>query len=174
VNITDGDSASPKSPALAVENRLRRLRVLVLVVLAGVALSLAVMFALRRSLPPLAASELAAAKARWAEAGPSDYEVEIVVHGAQPAIYVVEVKARRAISATRNGVQLKQPRTWETWTVPGMFGTLECDVQSLEEGVQLVVRCQFHPEFGYPARYESFRADTRHQVDWEVTRFDVH
>lgn len=173
MNITDGDSASPKSPASSAESRLRQLRIAILVMLAGVALSLAIIFALRRSLPPLTAATLAEAKARWAAEAPSDYEVEIVVTGAQPATYAVEVKAGRAVSATRNGAPLKQPRTWETWTVPGMFGTLDSDVQSLKEGDQLVVRCQFHPQFGYPAKYESFRADTRHQVDWEVTRFDV-
>ena len=174
MNITDGDSASPQSPAQIAGNRLQLLRVAILVVLAGFALSLGIIFALRRSLPPLTAADLDAAKARWADMAPPDYEVEIVVSGAQPATYTVEVQAGRAVAATRNGAPLKQPRTWETWTVPGMFGTLDSDVQSLEEGAHFVVRCEFHPHYGYPAKYESFRADTRHQVDWEVTRFEVH
>ncbi len=174
MNITDGDTALPQSSARKAGNRLRQLRIAILVVLAGLVLSLGIIFALRRSLPPLTARALTEAKARWAAVAPPDYEVEIVVSGAQPATYTVEVQAGRAVAATRNGAPLKQPRTWETWTVSGMFGTLDSDVQSLEEGSHLVVRCGFDPKYGYPAKYESFRADKRHQVDWEVTRFDVH
>ncbi len=163
----------PKSHSLAAGNHLRRLRLVILGSLAGLALTLVVIFFLRGSLPPLTPADLAAAKGRWSAAAPANYHLEVVVHGAQPAQYAVQVQGGQAVTASRNGVPLKQPRTWETWTVPGMFGTLESDVQSLEEGAQLVVRCQFHPQYGYPARYESFRADTRHQVDWEVTRFEA-
>lgn len=173
MNITEDDSLRLNSPYLAAGNRVRRLRLAVVGMLAGLALALVVIFFLRRSLPPLTAAELATARVHWAASAPPNYHIEIAVSGPQPALYAVEVQEGHAVAASRNGAPLKQPRTWETWTVPGMFGTLESDVRSLEEGAQLVVRCQFHPQYGYPMRYESFRAATRHQVDWEVTQFAV-
>lgn len=173
MSITDGDSGASQLPTRMAGKRLRQLRAALLGVLAGLALALGVAFYLRRSLPPLTATALAEAKVRWSALAPPNYRLEVVVSGAQPAVYAVEVQDGRAVAASRNRIPLKQPRTWETWTVPGMFGTLESDVQSLAEGDSLVVRCQFHPEYGYPAKYESFRASTRHQVDWEVTRFEV-
>lgn len=128
--------------------------------------------AIRRSLPALTAEQLAAAEVRWDTAHLQDYAIEIEVVGAQPAVYVVEVRDGEPISATRNERPLTQRRTWETWTVPGMFDTLASDVESLAAGQNLVVRCQFN-DVGVPQRYDRIELGTGQQVSWEVKRFEA-
>ena len=139
----------------------------------GLAAALAVLVATRRSLPSLSAKSLREAEKTWNAAGARDYTIEIEVRGAQPAIYAVEVKDGEAISGSRNGIAFTRRRSWETWSVPGMFETLASDVATLEENPsQLVVRCQFDPKYGYPAKYERIQMGTGLQVSWEVTKFE--
>ncbi len=131
-----------------------------------------VALATRRTLPALTADRLTQADARWRAARVRDYNIEIEVRGAQPAVYAVEVREGEPISATRNARPLTQRRTWETWTVPGMFDTLASDVDSLAAGRNLVVRSLF-TDVGLPERYERIEMGTGHQVSWEVKRFEV-
>jgi hypothetical protein len=130
--------------------------------------------AFRSSLPRLSGRSLHVAEQTWQAAKVRDYKIEIDVRGAQPAIYAVEVKDGEPISGSRNGIAFTRRRSWETWSVPGMFETLASDVASLDENPsQLVVRCQFDPRYGYPAKYERIQMGTGLQVSWEVTKFEV-
>lgn len=80
------------------------------------------------SIPPLEPSQFYEARAKWDAAGPQDYEIEIVVTGSQPATYEVHVRNGQAEVALRNGQPLRQRRTLGTWSVPGMFSTIQRDV----------------------------------------------
>lgn len=134
---------------------------------------LVVFLAARRGgLPTLTRAAFAAAEERWSAEGPADYTIEIEVQGNQPAVYLVEVRDGEPVTATRNGVALTRPRTWATWSVPGMFGTVESDLESLEtQRLPLVVRCQFDPQYGYPARYQRIELGGGSQVTWQVVKF---
>lgn len=124
------------------------------------------------------------AQSRWKGAGIRDYDVEIVVTGTQPATYRVEVRDGHAISAARNGVPLTQPRTFATWSIDGMFGTIETDVRATEKAAgppsstatatspTLILRGRFEVERGLPESY--FRADWRlnQEVSWRISRFE--
>jgi Family of unknown function (DUF6174) len=132
--------------------------------------------------PVMDAHQFDMARKRWDENRIPNYRVEIVVEGAQPATYVVEVRDGTAVKALRNGNPLTQLRTFATWSVDGMFGTLESDVASLESQLEksgasgspptLMLRAEFDPKYGYPKRY--FRADWQRNLEtlWTVTRFE--
>ncbi|GIW95105.1 MAG: hypothetical protein KatS3mg110_3146 [Pirellulaceae bacterium] len=85
--------------------------------------------------------------------------------------------------ATRNGQPLPQRRVWHTWTVPGMFETLERDLEQMERSrrnepgsISLVVYVAFDPTYGYPARYlrsEASAAGANPDVTWEVIEFEL-
>lgn len=151
--------------AAHVATQRRSLRVLSVVLGACFGLVCVLVFwllSLRNPLPPLSAEDFHAAQQRWRENGPAHYDIEVQVSGRQPAVFLVKVRHGEPIAAYRNGQQLPQRRTWETWTVPGMFGTLESDfrhVAMVEKGTsgpstpRLALSGEFHPHYGYPQVY---------------------
>ncbi len=144
------------------------------------------LFALRAwrsdGLAPLTPNEFYAARERWRAVEPPDYDIEIVVRGSQPATYAVQVRNGQAETALRNGKPLNQRRTFGTWSVPGMFSTVERDVEAVQRRDQseadpnlprLTLRAEFDPEFSYPACYRRIEWGSPVEVSWEVTRFEV-
>ncbi len=136
-------------------------------------------------LPELTVEAFEQGQARWRAAAPPDYDITIEVSGRQAAVYHVEVRNRQVVVSTRNGIPLKQQRTRGTWSVPGMFGTIQSDVDHAEQhrqgtagpGVpQVVLFAVFDPTFGYPQRYhrtELQKSGNNRVVYWDVTQFDV-
>lgn len=115
------------------------------------------------------------ARARWQQAGIKDYTIEIKVEGSQPATYQVWVENGIAVRATRNQNPLTQRRTFETWSVPGMFGTIDRDLQQNKRtpGEQrLVLRAQFDPQNGVPLRYNRLAYQGGGDVLWNVTKWE--
>ena len=84
-------------------------------------------------LPPLAVEDFERARQRWQANAPLDYDVTIEVAGRQAAVYHVEVRAGEVVVSTRNSRPLKQRRTRGTWSVPGMFNTMQSDVDNAEQ-----------------------------------------
>ncbi len=132
-----------------------------------------------QALPVLEEAQLAAAKSAWAENGVASYTIAIKVSGMQPALYRVQVEDRMPTSATCNGNPLRDVRTWGTWSVPGMFGTVGRDVETNQRALKsgepppLFLRARFDSENGIPRRY--LRSDERHHntTSWEVVEFQV-
>jgi len=132
--------------------------------------------------PRLTPEGFQATMAKWKQEGPQNYNIEIQVHGNQPATYYVEVRGGDARLALRNGKPLTQRRTFSTWSVPGMFATMSRDVDALERRAagqadastpDLNLRATFDPRYGYPARYRRLQYRSSVEVEWEVTRFEV-
>lgn len=156
----------------SASQKLRWLKIGVLATLMALIVVALIAVVARRSLPPLTDESLTQAEARWQNVGVHSYDIQVEVRGAQPAVYLVKVRDGEPTSASRNDIPLTQRRTWETWTVPGMFDTLASDVASLVAQNNLVVRCEF-AENGLPERYERIEMGTGQQVSWEVKRFEV-
>jgi hypothetical protein len=132
--------------------------------------------------PALTEELFHAARQRWAEYGPKDYDVEVVVQGPQPGTYRVIVRDGESIAAFRNGQPLNQQRTFGTWSVPGMFGTISRDLAQIERRrsgnadrftPDLTLRASFDPELGYPRHYLRMEAGSTQDVSWELTRFEL-
>jgi hypothetical protein len=116
----------------------------------------------REPLPRLSPQDFDEAQRRWRENEPLDYDIEVEVSGPQPAVYRVEVRNGEPVSAFRNGRELTQRRTWATWSVPGMFGTLASDFRHAaqreagladENTPRVSLYGVFDPVYGYPRHY---------------------
>ena len=133
----------------------------------------------RSRLPEVDPTTFSAARQRWQSTGPDSYEIEIVVSGVQSAVYRAVVQDGEVQSLHRNGRPLTQRRTMGTWTVPGMFDTMQSDLDTVAragDAAALDLRAAFHPQYGYPMRYqrvERRRWGANPDVSWEVTEFEA-
>jgi len=155
-------------------------------VVAGIVALLAVVVSRhQQSLPKLTPERFYEAKARWEERSPSSYDIQVVVSGRQAAVYYAEVRDGEVFAATRDGEVLSRLRTVDTWTVPGMFTTIQSDVVNVERHLagtadqntpQVLLRGYFDEQTGLPLRYH--RTELRKwgpnvEVMWEVTKFEI-
>ena len=125
--------------------------------------------------PNFTRTEFDAAWKKWQNAAPADYRIKTVVEGPQPAEYEVTVREGQVVSATRNGQPLTQYRTQGTWSVPGMFDTIESDIETTEQPqpmLKLSLRCEFDEQYGIPRRYLRNDYTSKTHTQWEVVKFE--
>ena len=132
-------------------------------------------------MPEIQPADLAAAEEVWSRSRPADYDLTVLLSGRQTGELKVSVRKGTAVGMTRNGTPMLQQRTWEPWTVPGMFETLAVDFENREDaadkfGVEpssIHMRCEFDSKHGYPKHY-LHQIYGRHQdLEWTVTEFIV-
>lgn len=132
-------------------------------------------------LPVIQPVDLAAAQVVWSKAQPADYDLTVQLTGRQTGELKISVRNGSAAGMTRNGTPMRQERTWEPWTVPGMFETLTTDFENREQAVEkfgvepgsIHMRCEFDPKYGFPKHY-LHQIYGRHQdLEWTVTEFVV-
>jgi Family of unknown function (DUF6174) len=152
------------------------LAILGLILVAGIVL-LQVFVADR--IPELTEAQLEAAEQLWKQHGPSNYDLDLELRGAQPGNVHIEVRNHVVAATTRNG-RIPPAWTWDTWSVPGMFETLEQDLQTAEDpereiqaapGTHWWLRCEFDQRYGIPRRYHRQVSSNGPEVYWHVTRF---
>lgn len=147
-------------------------------ILLGVALSV---YLVQRffgdSTPQLTAEALLDAEAKWRAAGIRNYDVEIEVESRQRETYSVEVRDGAPQQAWRNGHPLRQIRTFDTWSVPGMFDTIHSDFDRTDREQQpspeLVLRAIFDNQTGVPLKYKRIQWGQDIEISWQVTMFEV-
>jgi hypothetical protein len=127
-------------------------------------------------LPEMSRSDLTAARERWQAAGIADYEIEVEVQSRQLEKYRVIVAGGEPQEAWRNDRPLKQVRTFDTWSVPGMFDTIETDVEASEDkgnaqAPKLTLQAEFDTKTGVPLRYRRIEWGKDVQISWQVTKF---
>lgn len=157
-------------------------RLLILSLLALGGLFLLVALAIRLAgdrLPRLTQDRFDSALRQWSAAAPASYEIAVEVSGNQPARYRVVVRNGEVESAERNGAPLSGARTLGTWSVPGMFRTIEIDLdeqaRAAADGNQgeLILWSEFDPQYGYPARYRREQWGNNQKAAWQVTSFQT-
>jgi hypothetical protein len=130
-------------------------------------------------IPALTETRLDQAESLWERTGLHNYDMELKLQGAQPGTVEVQVRAGKVTAQTRDG-RTPPTRTWDYWSVPGLFETLARDMElaadpvhetGAEAGTQWRLRCEFDPQFGYPRRYHRFVSGGGPEVSWRVTRF---
>ena len=186
-STTNGDDKSAREPSdrLADVPRTSAPTRTFVFALASFALAIVCMlFALRyfvgERLPELNEAALEAAMAKWEKNGPKSYDMEIELRGARPGKIQIEVRDGDVTSHTRDG-KVPNQSTWATWSVPGMFlDTLARDLQiaanpqeaiQAPPGVEWHLRCEFDPQFGYPATYQRVVTGGGPTVSWQVVTF---
>lgn len=128
--------------------------------------------------PELTAELLQAAEQRWTAAAIRDYDVEVELKSRQLETYAVEVRHGEAQRALRNERPLKQLRTFETWSVPGMFETIHTDLANSDRAKnphvpQMTLQAEFDPDTGVPLKYRRIEWKTGSlEISWRVTRFE--
>lgn len=134
------------------------------------------------SLPEITPADYLAARERWKQAAPADYDIEVQVTGTRPATYRVQVRGGEAVAAWLDDRPLQQQRTFGTWSVPGMFGTMSRDVETVDKRAKgtadastprLTLRAEFDSRYGYPAAYRRIQWGSPVEVTWRVTRFEI-
>jgi hypothetical protein len=91
-------------------------------------------------------------------------------------MYVVLVSDGVTRRASFNGRPLNDRRTLGTWSVAGMFAAVDRDLhqqQAADEGrsTSLLLRGAFHPQYGFPERYQRIEWGSSLEISWHVTRF---
>ena len=118
----------------------------------------------------------------WKKVAPPNYDIETKVTGRQPAIYSVKVRQGKVTTATRNGTPLQQQRTMGTWSVPGMFDTMESDLMNqsdareerlMSNSPRVTVRAAFHPKWHFPEKYQRIEWGSQYEVEWQVMKFII-
>lgn len=144
--------------------------------------AIATFFLFRAPGKPLTRALLSQARERWEKQGPKDYHLEVSVSGRQGATYAVEVHNGEVTEALRNGAPLQQQRTFRTWSVPGMFDTMETDLDTLEfavahpddpKRIMLTLRAHIDEQTGLPKTFLRSEWGSNHDVTWKVTRFEA-
>ena len=115
-------------------------------------------------MPEITRADLEAAEKKWAATKPAGYDMDITILGRQPGLVHIEVRGGAVTKMTRDGVTPAQSRTWEYWTVPEQFETIQQDFDSSETvggfgaapGSQTILKADFDPHYGYPRRYQRF------------------
>jgi hypothetical protein len=170
------------------EAKLRRLGAYIAAIFLGGLFGLSIAFIIvalrgRGILPEISAENVTAARQTWNRVAAANYDLTVVVRSHDLSTYRVNVRDGIVQSAFRNDRPLRQQRTLGTWTVQGMFETIEEDFRTIElhrQGKaevgtpQLSLRGKFDERLGYPERYQrtemrKFGANT--EVSWEVTNF---
>jgi hypothetical protein len=130
-------------------------------------------------LPELTETQIDAAEQLWQRNGPVNYDMDLELRGARPGQVHVEVRNSEVTALTRDGRTPPQ-RTWNVWSVPGLFETLARELELAGDpehemnavpGTQVRLRCAFDPQYGYPANYHRYVSAGGPEVYWEVKRF---
>jgi hypothetical protein len=185
-DATDGH-ASPNAaggatmpPYRSSPRAMLLLLVAMLLFFVATAVLIRLIFATR--IPELTAARLEHARQLWQRHGPKSYDLDVEIRGARPGDAHVEVRDSVVTAATRDSRE--PPRwTWDEWTVPGQFDTLERELEMAEDpehemqapaGAQLHVHCEFDPQFGFPRRYHRFGTSGVPEVYWQASRFQPY
>lgn len=132
-------------------------------------------------MPEISPADFYAARDRWQKHDAANYDIEVRVTGSRPAVHRVEVRDGKATAAWINDVPHSQQRTYSTWSVPGMFGTIGRDIDHIEchaagkadhTTPRLTLRAEFDSESGLPRRYRRIEWGSPVEVSWEVVKFD--
>lgn len=183
----DGLNAAPESNTTSAAEPVRDHRLPSRVVLGGllaVVLAFAVIAALLQifvaeRIPELTATSLDEAKTRWQQSDPASYDMDIELRGARPGQIHIEVRDGKVTATTRDNY-VPPAHTWNVWSVPGQFETLERELQlaedpehemRLEAGTRLRLRCEFDNHYGYPRVYHRQVSGGGPEVYWRVTKF---
>lgn len=177
----DTDTSPPTATAASSPGRSRR--ILLLLFLAALGCIVGAAFLLRmlvaQRIPELTEGELEEAQKLWDSAGPEGYEMDLEILRGRPGTVHIEVRNGEITAMTRDGRTPAQ-HTWRYWSVPGLFETLERELDMAEDPVHEVgatagtnwqLRCEFDPAYGFPRRFHRHVSGGGQEVYWHVTSF---
>jgi hypothetical protein len=171
------EDSSPTSDTRHFRRMLLLLLLPMVICIVGVGLLLQTFVG--QKIPELTQEELEKAEALWTSAGPSSYEMDLEILQGRPGTVHIEVQNGEISAMTRDSRAPAQ-HTWRYWSVPGLFETLERELEMAEDPVHEVgaaagtrwqLRCEFDPAYGYPRRFHRYVSGGGPEVYWRVTSF---
>lgn len=136
----------------------------------------------RRNRPQLTEAVYQAAVERWDKHGPRSYDLDLELSGNRPGKIHVEVRDGEVTHMTRDGVEPKQRRTWDYWSVPGQLETIGQELEMSRDPANsfksksvtgMVMWAEFDPQYGYPLLYDRVVLGADFEVHWRITRFEA-
>lgn len=181
------ETAQASAAAAQPPGRRMRLSSLVLgavlgTMAAGLVAVVVLITLVRDNTPLLTQAEFDTAEDRWRMHGPKSYNLDLAIGGKRAGRVHVEVRNGEVTQMLRDGVEPRQKRTWDVWSVPGQFETIEIELDSAADpvagfqaplGSRVIQRAVFDPHYGYPRRYSRDVIGTDMEVAWETVKFEV-
>jgi hypothetical protein len=151
----------------------------------GLLLAILITFALvvirmRHATPRLTEADYRAAVARWEKNGPADYDLDLELGGKRPGPIHVEVRGGEVTRMTRDGVEPRQKRTWDYWSVAGQLETIGQELEMARRPAdsfgapgasEVVMWAEFDSWYGYPRSYDRIVLGADLEVHWKVVEF---
>ena len=184
-STSDEGNAAPAGAnhALPAAEKHRNRRIILLLLVPAVICVVGVVLLMQTlagaRIPELTDVDLERAEELWTNAGPASYEMDLEILQGQPGTVHIEVQ-NGEISAMMRDNRTPAQRTWSIWSVPGLFETLERELEMSEDpvhevgaaaGTQWRLRCDFDPTYGYPRRFHRYVSGGGPEVYWRVTSF---
>ena len=172
----------PRSPARRGTRARPLLLGMSLGLLAALITVVGVALVMRRSRPQLTEAVYQAAVERWDKHGPRSYDLDLELSGNRPGKIHVEVRDGEVVHMTRDGIEPKQRRTWDYWSVPGQLETIGQELDMARDPANsfksknvtgMVLWAEFDPKYGYPLVYDRVVLGGDFEVHWRVARFDA-
>jgi hypothetical protein len=134
----------------------------------------------REPLVDLTPELLESARARWAQAATSDYDLGVLVHADRldDGRFDVQVRGGVVTAMRRNG--LATTGTADAYSIPGIFDILERELElshnpsggfGAPAGYRAYLKVRFHPSLGYPEKYRRIVGGTSNSVEITVEHF---
>jgi hypothetical protein len=123
----------------------------------------------------LSQDNLQTARIRWEKSGPKNYDMEIVVTGAQDNTHRIEVRDWKVVRMETGGVEVASKSAHAAWSVEGMFDTLQRELENIgavHGAAEVVLRVVYDARLGYPRRFLRHVAGQKNSIEWEVRSFD--
>ena len=178
-----GQSPDEPPPAARRGTRARPLLLgMSLGLLAALITVVGVALVMRRNRPQLTEAVYQAAVERWDQHGPRSYDLDLELSGNRSGKIHIEVRAGEVVHMTRDGIEPKQRRTWDYWSVPGQLETIGQELEMARDPANsfkskavtgMVMWAEFDPQYGYPLVYDRVVLGGDFEVHWRFTRFDV-
>lgn len=137
---------------------------------------------MRRNRPQLTEAVYQAAVERWDKHGPRSYDLDLELSGNRPGKIHIEVRDGEVTHMMRDGIEPKQRRTWDYWSVPGQLETIGQELDMSRDPADsfksnavtgMVMWAEFDPRYGYPLVYDRVVLGGDFEVHWRITRFDA-
>jgi hypothetical protein len=175
MNLEDQEEVVNKPRAQRLKRIRRGLPAAIVGTVAGLLVVLGAMVLLSDRIPEMTPELLSRAQDKWARQQLTSYRIQVTVEGRQPGVYETEVRDNRVTRSTFNDQPLTSRRTLSTWSVDGMFRTLDYDAEAVvnrrEADPRLTLRAEFNSEFGFPQRYHRIEWGSTNELVWTVTAF---
>jgi hypothetical protein len=184
-NHLESAGSSPDEPRPAARRGTRARPLLLgisLGLLAALITVVGVALVMRRSRPQLTEAVYQAAVERWEKHGPRSYELDLELSGNRSGQIHIEVRDGEVTHMTRDGIEPKQRRTWDYWSVPGQLETIGQELDMARDPANsfkskavtgMVMWAEFDPQYGYPLVYDRVVLGGDFEVHWRITRFDA-